>query len=266
MIKIMLNYGLAKLNLAKNMERILEQEPSNPNLNSGDLPAFLQKILPDGGFDPLEEKIVFMKAQGIDPNNIGWILGLAPNQLAERQATINKRFAEDERVATSLAFKALLYSVHPLQIGGKYVAFRRREKDVFSLMASGYTSSEIGDKLCISPKTADNHRASILDNLGARNRVEAIFMVLAAVPPKERSRFFPPVKKATLGEPLSERETEILTLLVQGKTSQEISEQLFISPKTADNHRASIVGKLGTINLAFTATIALTQELVPTQG
>ena len=262
----MLNYGLAKLNLAKNMERIIEQESPNPNLNNRGLPDFLQKILPNGRFDPLEERVVFLKAQGIDPNNIAWILGLALDELTEHQANINKRFAEDERAATSLAFKALLNSVHPLQIGGNTVTFRRREKDVFSLMASGYTSSEIGDKLCISPKTADNHRASILDNLGARNKVEAIFMVLAAVPPEERSRFFPPVKKVTLGESLSERETEILALLVQGKTSQEMSELLYISPKTADNHRASIMGKLGTINLAFTATIALTQDLVPTQS
>ncbi len=263
----MLNYGLAKLDIAKFMEHLQHQEgPPNPNLNNRGLPAFLQTMLPDGGFDPLEEKIVYLNAQGMDPTTIRWILGLAPDQLADRQATINKKFSEDERVATSLAFKVMLDSVHTLQIGGNNVAFRPREKDVFSLMASGYTSSEIGDKLCISPKTADNHRASILDNLGAGNRVEAIFMVLAAVPPEERSRFFPPAKKVTLGESLSERETEILALLVQGKTSQEISEQLFISPKTANNHRASIMGKLGTINLAFTATIALTQELVPTQG
>lgn len=260
----MLNYGLAKLDLAKFMEYLHREGPPNPNLNNGGLPAFLQGILPEG-FDPLEKKIVYLRAQGIDPNNIEWILGLAPDQLADRQATINKRFAEDERVATSLAFKAMLDSVHPLQIGGNNVAFRPREKDVFSLMASGYTSSEIGDKLCISPKTADNHRARILDELGTRKKVEAIFMVLAAVPPEERSRFFPLIKKSTLSERLSARETEILALLVQGKTSKQISRGLGITPKTADNHRAKILDKLGTDNVTAAVTMALTQDLVPIQ-
>lgn len=266
MIKIMLNYGLAKLDLSKFMESLQHQEVPPTNLNIGGLPAFLQTILPDGGFDPLEAKIAFMRAQGIDPNNIGWILGLAPGQLDERQANINKRFAEDERAATSLAFRAMLDSVHPLQIGGKYVAFRQREKEVFSLIAAGYSSPEMGEKLFISPKTADNHRARILDELGARNRVEAIFMVLAAVPPEERSRFFPPVKKVALGESLSERETEILALLVRGRTSSEISAALGIASKTADNHRAKILDKLGKKNVTAVVTIALTQGLVPIQG
>lgn len=249
------------------MESLQHREgPPNPNLNNKGLPAFLQGMLPDGGFDPQEEKIIFMKAQGIDPNNIECILGLAPDQLAERQAAIKERFAEDERAATSLAFRAMLDSVHPLQIGGNNVAFRRREKEVFSLMAAGYTSSEMGEKLFISRKTADNHRARILVELGARNRVEAIFMVMAAVPPEEKNRFFPPVKKVTLCETLSRREQDILAWLVQGKTSKEISHGLGITPKTADNHRAKILDKLGTHNVTAVATIALTQGLVTTQG
>ncbi len=43
---------------------------------------------------------------------------------------------------------------------------------------------------------------------------------------------------------LSPREQEILQLIVEGKTNKEIAKALFLSPKTVDNHRASIMRKL----------------------
>jgi DNA-binding NarL/FixJ family response regulator len=44
---------------------------------------------------------------------------------------------------------------------------------------------------------------------------------------------------------LSKREIEILKLIAEGKSSKEIAKLLFISPRTVENHRASIMGKLG---------------------
>lgn len=43
---------------------------------------------------------------------------------------------------------------------------------------------------------------------------------------------------------LSKREIAILRLVAQEKTSREISEQLFLSQRTVENHRANICGKL----------------------
>lgn len=43
---------------------------------------------------------------------------------------------------------------------------------------------------------------------------------------------------------LTAREKEILTLIAQGETNQEISRQLFISVKTVQTHRAHILEKL----------------------
>lgn len=43
---------------------------------------------------------------------------------------------------------------------------------------------------------------------------------------------------------LTNREREILLLIAEGFTSKEIGEQLFISVKTVENHRANIMGKL----------------------
>jgi len=44
---------------------------------------------------------------------------------------------------------------------------------------------------------------------------------------------------------LSEREREVMALTVQGFSSSEIGEKLFISPKTVDTYRSRIMEKLG---------------------
>lgn len=44
---------------------------------------------------------------------------------------------------------------------------------------------------------------------------------------------------------LTPREQEVLVLVAEGLSAKEIGERLFISPKTVENHRASIMNKLG---------------------
>jgi two-component system response regulator NreC len=45
---------------------------------------------------------------------------------------------------------------------------------------------------------------------------------------------------------LSERELEVLRLLALGYTNTEIAEQMYISPRTVETHRANLQSKLGT--------------------
>jgi predicted ATPase/DNA-binding CsgD family transcriptional regulator len=54
---------------------------------------------------------------------------------------------------------------------------------------------------------------------------------------------------------LTEREREVLDLLVAGRTNREIGEALFISPKTAGVHVSNILGKLGAVNRVEAASI-----------
>lgn len=44
---------------------------------------------------------------------------------------------------------------------------------------------------------------------------------------------------------LTDREREVLSLVAQGYTNQEIAEQLIVSVKTVETHRAHIMNKLG---------------------
>jgi DNA-binding NarL/FixJ family response regulator len=43
---------------------------------------------------------------------------------------------------------------------------------------------------------------------------------------------------------LTPREQEVMRLLAEGLSSKKVAEKLFISPKTVENHRASIMNKL----------------------
>jgi DNA-binding NarL/FixJ family response regulator len=51
--------------------------------------------------------------------------------------------------------------------------------------------------------------------------------------------------EAEVGGPLSPRETEVVKLIAEGHTSQQIAELLSISEHTVERHRANVLEKLG---------------------
>lgn len=61
---------------------------------------------------------------------------------------------------------------------------------------------------------------------------------------------------------LSPREKEILQLIAEEHTSSEIAELLFISEKTVEKHRASLMEKLNVHNLAGLVRFAIRSGLV----
>lgn len=66
------------------------------------------------------------------------------------------------------------------------------------------------------------------------------------------------------GQPdgLTAREIEVLELIVQGCSNQEIASKLFISPHTAANHVANIMNKLAVDSRTAAATWALTHHIL----
>jgi len=61
---------------------------------------------------------------------------------------------------------------------------------------------------------------------------------------------------------LSDRERQVLQLIVAGSTNPEIAQHLCISRSTAKHHVASIIHKLGAANRCEAAVVALRAELV----
>jgi DNA-binding CsgD family transcriptional regulator len=61
---------------------------------------------------------------------------------------------------------------------------------------------------------------------------------------------------------LTDREREVLQLIVEGKTTQHIAIKLSISPHTATRHRANLMQKLDVHNQAELIRCAAQQGLV----
>lgn len=65
-----------------------------------------------------------------------------------------------------------------------------------------------------------------------------------------------------VGKPLTEREFEVLKLVVSGKTNTEIAEDLSISVHTAKAHVCSILQKMGVNDRVQAAVKAVRQDIV----
>ncbi len=61
---------------------------------------------------------------------------------------------------------------------------------------------------------------------------------------------------------ITEREKEVLQLIVKEFTNQEIAEKLFISPRTVDAHRRNLLQKTGARNTAGLVTYAFQNNLI----
>lgn len=75
----------------------------------------------------------------------------------------------------------------------------------------------------------------------------------------------PPVELSSTDIPLTKREKEILSLVVEGLTNQQIADKLFISPRTVDTHRTNIMQKLNLHDVASLVRYAIKHGLVRPQ-
>jgi DNA-binding NarL/FixJ family response regulator len=61
---------------------------------------------------------------------------------------------------------------------GAQVQITARERQVLELMAHGYSNQAIGEKLSISVKTVEAHRARLFKKLGASNVADAVLLAI----------------------------------------------------------------------------------------
>ncbi|MBR5465152.1 MAG: response regulator transcription factor [Alistipes sp.] len=70
------------------------------------------------------------------------------------------------------------------------------------------------------------------------------------------------IEQNSINDPLSEREKEILGAICRGLSNQEIADELFISKRTVDKHRANILEKTGCKNTAALVVYAIRNGIV----
>jgi DNA-binding NarL/FixJ family response regulator len=64
-------------------------------------------------------------------------------------------------------------------------------------------------------------------------------------------------------EGLTDRQREILQLIIEGRGNKEIADVIHVSVKTVEFHRARIMAKLGVKSVAELTKVALQQGLIP---
>jgi two-component system response regulator NreC len=57
-------------------------------------------------------------------------------------------------------------------------ALTKREKEIVGLVAEGYKNREVAEKLGISVKTVETHRANIMNKLALRNLAQLIYYAI----------------------------------------------------------------------------------------
>jgi two-component system response regulator NreC len=60
-----------------------------------------------------------------------------------------------------------------------YETLTGREHEVLALVAEGYSNTGIASRLCISRRTAESHRASVMHKLNFRNQIDLVRYVLS---------------------------------------------------------------------------------------
>ena len=70
-----------------------------------------------------------------------------------------------------------------------------------------------------------------------------------------------PLKSASFGASLSQRELDVLALICEENTTKQIADKLFLSPKSIEGYRKSLLEKTGTKNVAGLAIYAVKNGL-----
>jgi two-component system response regulator FixJ len=68
----------------------------------------------------------------------------------------------------------------------RFDSLSARQREVMELAVAGLSSKEIGIRLNISPKTVENHRAWVMERIGARNVADLIRKAMKIWSHKER--------------------------------------------------------------------------------
>jgi two-component system, NarL family, response regulator NreC len=55
-----------------------------------------------------------------------------------------------------------------------YEELTNREREVFQLTAEGWNNNEIAERLCISPRTVEVHRANLMEKLGLHSQMDVL--------------------------------------------------------------------------------------------
>lgn len=125
--------------------------------------------------------------------------------------------------------------------------------NAFNYGAKGYLVKNISyDELLFAVKHISNGGQYLCDGLS-----QQLISYLREQPNLDRKGWNP-----LDNEDISERELEVLSLIAEGYTNNEIAEKLFLSKRTIEGHRQNLIDKTGTKNSASLIKYAVLNGLI----
>jgi DNA-binding NarL/FixJ family response regulator len=164
----------------------------------------------------------------------------------------------DQDILASLAAGASGYCLKDVEAARLYMAIRTVHAGDAWL-----DSSIAGKVLKLYSKNAPvvpEGKLSETEKLPATPAERATEQTTAAVPAQVERKAFEPDRP--YAEPLSPRELEVLTLIVDGLSNQQISDRLFISLPTTKTHVRNILNKLAVDDRTQAAVHAMRRGIV----
>jgi DNA-binding NarL/FixJ family response regulator len=126
-------------------------------------------------------------AKALENGAFGFVLkSCTENNLvrAVRDVAAGGHFLSPPVTEIAIANYIELCKAHP---SNPHAALSPRQREVLQLTAEGKTSSEISERLKISPRTVENHRSAVMQKLGLRNHTDLIRHAIrhGMIPPDE---------------------------------------------------------------------------------
>jgi len=91
------------------------------------------------------------------------------------ETVLSDNYFLDSSVSHQVVEKLMQFPVKQAKISDdEYGKLTPREQEIMRLLAEGDNPKEIADKLCISPKTVENHRANIMKKLDIHSSMDLV--------------------------------------------------------------------------------------------
>jgi DNA-binding NarL/FixJ family response regulator len=171
--------GKAALEMAKSLgPDIVVLDISLPDVSGIDLNREIKKILPQ-----VQTLIASMHSEieyivsALQAGAKGYILKDAPSEKILQALDLVSRgeYYLDSSIAPQVVARLAQGEGGAAKIAdASYATLTVREQEIFRYLAAGESLKEISDKLCISPKTVENHRTNIMAKLDLHSTIELV--------------------------------------------------------------------------------------------
>lgn len=151
---------------------------SLPDINGIQVTTEMQSSLPKTKIMivSMHSKIDYI-AEGFQAGATGYV---AKDSASDRliqgiESVLKGEFFLDSSISHQVVEKLMKFPVKEAKItDADYGSLTPREQEVMRLLAEGSSPKDIAEKLCISPKTVENHRANIMKKLDIHSTMELV--------------------------------------------------------------------------------------------